>query len=249
MNYQVAICDDEEFFRAQIRDFLGSNSQYVIKEYASGTKLCEDIAEGRQYDILFMDVDMPDMQGTDVVKRLREWKQDIAVCFVTSYEQYAYKAFQLEAVDYIVKPINEENLNRFLQKATEWIEFKKESKQAAKQFLSIRVNHRTVLVDVDDIVYIEKNVNACLIHTADQEIVCYDVLKNIYEQLDENAFLYIHQGYIINFRYLKEVKNNVAFMGNHIELPISRKYVKNVRQKLADKISMYRKKGNTIPYK
>jgi len=242
MDFKIAICDDEAVFRAQIIKILGSEQQYSIQEYDSGVKLCEDAAAGHLYDIVFMDVDMPDLQGTDAVGRLRELEANTAVCFVTSYEQYAYKAFQLEAVDYIVKPITEESLQRFMKKATEWIRYRREQEQAAKQYLTVQSNQQTLVIDMDDILYIEKNVNSCIIHTLDQQIVCYDVLKNLYEKLNANLFLYIHQGYIINFMHLKEVKNNVAYLGKHIELPISRKYIKNVRQKMADKLSVYRKK-------
>ena len=243
MGYRVAICDDEKKFRDQIRVLLQAKEQFSqIDEYDSGQELMRQIREGKEIDIIFMDVDMPDMQGTDAVSQIKALGVDVAVCFVTSYEQYAYRAFQVDAMDYIVKPVTQEAMDTFLQKAFEWLEYHKERKRAEDHFLTIQINQRTIAIDMEDIVFIEKSGNACVIHTQKEEITCYETLKNLYPKLNQSLFAYIHQGYIVNFMYVKEIRNNTAFMGNGIELPISRKHIGEARRRLTEKIAMYRMK-------
>ena len=242
MDYKVAICDDEAQFREQIRENLLLNDIEAIDEYSSGRSLLEQIRQGKRYDIIFMDVDMPDLRGTDAVAMIREFDKNIAICFATSFDEYAYQAFQLDAVGYIVKPVTKESIDVFLKKAYVWLSMWNQLKAADAQFLTVQVGHRAILADMDDILYIEKQGNASVIHMKDEELVCYETLKNLDARLDHAWFAYIHQGYIVNFMHVKEVKNSMAYLGKGIELPISRKHIRDAKQRMTEKITLYRKK-------
>ena len=247
----IAICDDEAYYRSQIQKLLeqyGKERDFVfqIDEYSSGKELLEKAKKMEEsYQIIFMDVDMPDMQGTDVAKALRERKNNVVFCFVTAYEQYAYAAFEVDALDYIIKPIDYDKIKRFMDKALEWQEFQRERQEAAKKYLILPPKQENRQVEQKDILYIEKRRNKCVVTTETDEFICYDTLQNIYTQLNENIFVYTHQGYIVNFYRIKEIQGNVAFLGNGKEIPVSRRHKEELKRRFDEKLERLRRERMT----
>ena len=244
--YYIAICDDDAYYRDQIHHLLEQYQKereviFQIDEYTSGKKLLEATTKLEDYyHIIFMDVDMPDIKGIDTVKKLREGKNTASICFVTAYQEYAYSAFQVEALDYVQKPISYEKLAMFMDKAIEWKAMQWEKQEAGKKYLEIVQKKDIRVIEQDEIWYIEKRRNQCVVITETEEIVCYDTLQNIYQNLNEAVFEFAHQGYIVNFYRIKEIRNNVAFLGNGIEIPISRKYLEPLKKRFNNKLERLR---------
>lgn len=244
--FYIAICDDEAYYRNRIRELLEQYCRkkefvFQIDEYPSGKaflKAAEKLKD--YYQIVFMDVDMPDMRGTDTAKALRERNNNAVFCFVTAYEQYAYEAFRVEALDYIVKPPDYAKLARFLDKALAWKALEWEQKEAEKRYLSLPQKPGNRLVVQENILYLEKRRNQCVVVTETEEIICYDTLQNLYCQLNESIFVYTHQGYIVNFYRVKELRNNIAFLGNGREIPVSRKYWDALKKRFEEKLERLR---------
>lgn len=244
--FYIALCDDQEYYRKQLYNYLleyqkDKNIIIHINEYSSGGELLQaSFSQEGSYQIYFLDVNMPDMQGTTVAKELRNIGKNSVICFVTSFKEYAYDAFQVEAMDYIVKPINYEQLKKFMDKAIVLCRLHIEVQEAEKKYLSIQQRQTTIILEQRHILYIEKRRNQCVVCTNTEEILCYNTLKNLYEQLNSSIFMFTHQGYIVNFYHIKEIRSNMIYMGNNILIPVSRKYQEAIKKRFEEKLERLR---------
>lgn len=244
--FRLAICDDEEYFIEDIRQYLKAyisetENEIIADSYTSGKALLEiSEREEKSYDIYFLDVDMPEMRGTDLAKELRQRYPMAVICFITSYEEYAYEAFRAEALDYLIKPVKYAELRHTLNRCVIQIQYCRDADAAKKRYLEVKTNRGSTLVDMKDIIYIEKRRNQCVFHLDDGELLSYMTLSEAYDMLDKASFFYVHQGYIVNFAQIREVKMKVVCLGKNREIPISRKYQPKMRQMHMDKIMRLR---------
>lgn len=244
--FRLAICDDEEYFIEDIRQYLKAyisetENEIIADAYTSGKTLLETLEkEAKNYDIYFLDVDMPEMRGTDLAKEIRQRYPMAVICFITSYEEYAYEAFRAEALDYLIKPVKYTELRHTLNRCAIQIQYCRDADAARKRYLEVKTNRGSTLVDMKDILYIEKRRNQCVFHLDDGELLSYMTLSEVYDLLDKDSFFYVHQGYIVNFAQIREVKMKVVCLGKNREIPISRKYQPKMRQMHLDKIMRLR---------
>lgn len=245
---KIAVCDDEEFYRSEIDKLVSvfGNEYNIDVEtvlYDDMTRLVDDMLHHNiVYDILLLDIDMPQCSGIEAARHIREKYSDVVICFITSHERYALSAFEVDAIGYVVKPVKYYDIKKQLQKARILVEYRKNADEADKKFLTVLVARKTEIIDLDKVVYIEKRRNQCVFHLYDGEILCYDTLKNVYNKLNKDKFMFSHQGYIANFDHIKEVRKNVICFGNNMEIPVSRKYHNMIETKHLDKIYRLRKR-------
>ncbi len=206
--FYAAICDDEEIHIDNICRYLAayeseSGNTLVIERYSSAKVLLEKLkSKEKQYDILFLDVDMPDMQGTDAAMEIRKFDTSTIICFITSYENYAYQAFKVDAVGYLVKPVQYKEFKRMADKCIVQLQYERDKETAEKRYFRIRTERSETVILTQTIMYIEKKRNKCMFHLSDREVTSYDTLSHVYEQLDHKQFYYAHQGNIVNFDYI-----------------------------------------------
>mgnify|MGYP004691041727 CR=1 FL=1 len=233
---RAAICDDEEFFRNELKKFVSEYGNEMdinvsIDLYDNAKELMNNIlSKSKEYDLLFLDVEMPGMTGIEMADALRKIDPWVCISFVTSYDAFAIQAFRLDALDYVMKPIKYTQVKHIIEKARIQIDYRKNAQKAEKRYLKIKSGYEDVLIDLQNVIYIEKRRNQCVFHKIDEEISCYEPLKNVYERLDNDVFMYIHQGYIANFNYIKEVKKDVVCFGRGMEVPLSRKYHDQIKE-------------------
>lgn len=239
---RAAICDDEEFFRNELKNFVSEYGNEMdinvsIDPYDNAKELMNNIlSKSKEYDLLFLDVEMPGMTGIEMADALRKIDQWVCISFVTSYDAFAIQAFRLDALDYVMKPIKYTQVKHIIEKAKIQIDYRKNAQKAEKRYLKIKSGYEDVLIDLQNVLYIEKRRNQCVFHKIDEEISCYEPLKNVYERLDNDVFMYTHQGYIANFNYIKEVKKDVVCFGRGMEVPLSRKYHDQIKELHMNKI-------------
>lgn len=155
---------------------------------------------------------------------------------MTSFDKYAIQAYGVEALAYVVKPVAYAELKRVLSRAVVLVQYTFDYKEAEERYIEVPVSRNTRIVDVRTIQYIEKRRNQCVLHCTDAEITCYETLKKLCSRLDKNTFIYVHQGYIVNFNSIKEVKENVVCLGDGVEVPLSRSHYKTVKDRHMSKI-------------
>ena len=244
--WKIAICDDEithldVLYECLYNYFQEAGKKSAIEKYSQAEDLVADIRQNPSvYQMLLLDVEMSSLNGVDAARMIREISAGIIICFVTSYEDYAYKAYQVDAIGYLVKPIDYEKLRKVLAKASDLYQLQIDQREAEKRF--IEISRKQIIVDSYDILYIEKRRNQSVLHLVDKSMEYYDTLSNIYKKLNQMVFCYTHQGFIVNFNRIKEVKRDKVCLGNDIEIPVSRKYYAALKDRHDDKIERLRLK-------
>lgn len=240
--FRLAICDDEAVHIDRICQYLAayeseSGNKLVVERYSSAMTLLEALRGGEvKYDILFLDVDMPDMQGTDAAMEIRKFDEETLICFITSYENYAFQAFRVDAVGYLVKPVAYRDFKHMVDKCAVQIQYAREKEAAEERYFRIKTERGETVILAQKIMYIEKKRNKCVFHLVEGEVTSYDTLSRVYERLNHQLFYYAHQGYIVNFAHIKEVAPDRIYLTGDVEIPVSRRYYKELHELHMDKI-------------
>lgn len=175
-------------------------------------------------DILFIDIQMPEMKGIDLIKILT-YKP--IVIFTTAYSQYAIESYNLDAVDYLLKPIPFDRFLQAVNKAIRLINNETDEIATEKEFLFVKSGYKSVKINFNEILYIEGLKEYVTIYTSSQKVIKLDTLKNLEVNLPLKKFLRVHKSFIINIGQVK------SFYGNTIEIadkkiPVGRVYKDSV---------------------
>lgn len=248
---RIGICDDEDFFCEELEKLVsvyGNDAEhdFIIHTYSKAEDVVTDILEKNLgYHILFLDVEMDGMTGMEAAKKLRREGYKGVICFVSSQDRYAFEAFGVEAIGYVKKPAKYQDVKRLIQKALIQIYYQRDEEEAKKRYLEITTQNEKTMLDLHQVLYVEKRRNQCVIHMEESEVVCYETLKKLYERLDKSKFYFTHQGFIVNFDKIKEVKKDTVCFGAGREIPVSRRYQSELRERHMDKIRrLHRERSN-----
>ncbi|MCI8373583.1 MAG: response regulator transcription factor [Lachnospiraceae bacterium] len=205
---EIAICDDEEAVQKKLKQLIKKNlPQSRIAVYDSGQQLLKSQEE---YDIVFLDICMAELDGIETAKILRQSKDEIILIFITGVKDYVFEAFDVSAFHYLLKPIAEEKFASVLKRAA--AEVKKRAVSNTKQ-LFIKTKQRNVTICLKDIIYIESQRRKVEIHTIKEKITAYAVMKELEIQLD-SRFYRCHRGYLVNMAYIREYQKDSIFLAN-----------------------------------
>ena len=206
----------------------------LLKEYISqcpGLQLLQtfdDAITGGEYlqqnpvDLLFIDINMPDITGLDLVRLLEEKPM---IVFTTAHKKFAIDGFEMDAVDYLLKPISFDRFLKAVNKATEYFDYKRKSKEEPES-LFVYSEYRMVKILLADIEYIESLEDYIRINlTAGKPVMTLMTMKKVLEKLPVNKFKRIHRSYIVATDKVKSVLNRKATLVSTTELPISDSYL------------------------
>lgn len=214
----VAICDDEKYLMDQIRKlvsefFRGKNTEASIVCFSNGEDL---LKYDKSIDILFLDIQMNGMDGMEAAKELRNRNFGGYIIFITILEEMVFQSFEVQAYDYLVKPIEEKKFKRTMERLFASM------KNVNEEKLLVQKGYERSIISFDDIVFCEIIDRKVYLHLASADVVdFYDRIENLEARLD-SRFFRCHRSYLINLKYLKSYKNGVAYMENGKEIPISR---------------------------
>jgi two-component system LytT family response regulator len=247
MAYKALIIDDEALSRKRLRLMLRCHPDIdIVGECANGEEAIMAILK-MSPDLIFLDVQMTEMNGFDVLDSIGQEKIP-AVIFVTAYDQYALKAFDVHAVDYLLKPFGQERLTQAVTRALNAIQTHqsadinrsllalldklKKSGQYSKRLLA-KVKGRIHLLPVNDVEWIEAENYYARIHLGQESFLLRESLNHLQKRLDPKQFIRVHRSAIINIRYIKELQSwfhgeYIVILKNGVKLNISRNYQKNV---------------------
>ena len=255
---KTLIVDDEPLARRNLRLLLEQDPQIeIIGECRNGKEAVKAIETSRP-DLIFLDIQMPEMDGFDVVEQVgTELLQ--AIVFVTAFDQYALKAFEVHALDYLLKPYDDVRFQQALQRAKSQIETReitkvskrlialleeresrKETASRTRPYLTrlmIKLANRVVLLKVDDIDWIEADGNYAKLHVGNKAHLLREKMLDLEAQLDPQKFVRIHRSIIVNLERIKELHPH--FNGDYIvvledgrQLKLSRSRRENLEARL-----------------
>jgi two-component system LytT family response regulator len=248
---RVLLVDDEPLAREMIREMLKDDSNAeVVAECINGREAIEAIQEHNP-DLIFLDVQMPEIGGFEVLEALKSVHMP-HVIFVTAYDQYAVRAFEVHALDYLLKPFDRERFESAWRRASEHIlatrngamdqrilaileELKAGSKYLER--LVIKSGGRVFFLDTDDIDWIEAEGNYVSVHTGKKSHLLRETISSLEAQLDPKKFLRIHRSSIVKIDRIKELQP--WFHGEYrvilldgTQLTLSRNYRENLQEAL-----------------
>jgi len=246
MKTTCLIIDDEKLARDLLREFLESFPQIeVVGECAKGSEAVKEINKLLP-DLIFLDVQMPGMNGFDV---LAEIEHEPYVIFTTAYDQYAIRAFEENAVDYLLKPLDEERFKVAVDRALKrkkseqgsleelLRDLKLEGKNSYETHIFVQKSEKLFNLAVEEIVFLEASGDYTVITTKTDQFVSSSGIGKLEEILNPNTFIRVHRSTIINQNYLKEIERHfnggmVVKMQNGKSFPVSRTYAKEIRKKV-----------------
>jgi len=173
-------------------------------------------------DILFVDIQMPDITGIDLVRSL---KDKPVVIFTTAYKNFAYEGFELEALDYLLKPIDFTRFEKAVRKALDYLDYKSKPVRETAEYLYVHSEYRLVQINLQEIDYIESLEDYIKIHIQNSKpILTLMPLKKVLEKLPTDKFKRIHRSFVVPVAKVTAIENRKAKLNSGKELPISDSY-------------------------
>jgi DNA-binding LytR/AlgR family response regulator len=229
--YKCIIIDDEPIAINVIKDHLEQFSNIECNQGFTKALDATETLNKENIDLLFLDINMPGISG---VEFLRSLPKPPKVIFTTAYRNFAVDAFELDAVDYLVKPISFERflkaINKFLA-LNQQIEAAKEQK---KEYIILKADKKNHKIPLENILFIESLDNYIKVHTTDKSLICYEKLSNIEKDLPPEDFIRIHRSYIINVNKVDVFTSSYLEIGAH-NFTIGRNYKEEVLRRLEAK--------------
>lgn len=237
---RVIIVDDEELARGVVREYLGAHGDVeIVAECANGFEAVKSIAE-LEPDLVFLDIQMPKLDGFEVVELAGRKSHYI---FVTAYDQYALKAFEIHAIDYLLKPFSQKRLDEALAHARSSMGGQPglaaavtEAAQRTKPLerILIRDGAKVHVIAADRIDFIEAQDDYVSISAEGKSWLKTQRLSDLESQLDPQAFLRIHRSYIVNVERISRIEqagkdSHMAILKDGARIPISRTGYQKVR--------------------
>lgn len=242
--YRCIIADDEQPARSRMKKLLASYSDKikVIEEAKDGIDALEK-AEDFRPDLIFLDIEMPGLNGIEVASQIRE---ETKVVFITAYDEYAIKAFEANAIDYLVKPINAKRLAKTIDRIQNLMNTSQVQAISASLIqsekpkrIAFKIGQKFEIFDTNQIstIHSQDQYSCCVIDG--KEVLSDDSLERILSRLDPKTFIQVHRSHIINLDFLKELRREgdrkyVAILSDfhQTEIPVSREKLNELKKKL-----------------
>ena len=232
-NIQCIIVDDEPVARDILENHLSKIEAVTVVATCKNAIEAFNQLNSNTIDLIFLDINMPEISGLSFAKSINT---NIKVIFTTAYREYAVDGFNLQAVDYLLKPISFERLlqavNKYLgEKPFEFVENSAEIVPEKSDFIFVRADRKMIKINFSEINYIESLSDYIKIHLINKIIVTRETITNIEAKLPQKEFLRIHRSYIVSISKIESFTNEFIEINNKA-LPISRSYKKEVLFKL-----------------
>jgi DNA-binding LytR/AlgR family response regulator len=232
MKINCIIIDDEPLARKGLKEYIADTDfLHLLGEFDHPVKATALISSNT-IQLIFLDIQMPKMTGIDYLKTLQ---QPPPVIFTTAYAEYALEAFELNALDYLVKPISFDRFYKAVLKAKEYYEVraKNETEKAtsSSDYFFIKADNKLVKIILEEILFVEALQNYVVIHTTDKKYITYLTFRSVEEYLPGLRFIKTHKSYIVSAARIDSIEGNDIRIGLH-HIPISRNLKDEVMEKL-----------------
>lgn len=233
MKLNTVIIDDEPLARKGLKEYIADvEFLQLVGEFDSPLKAMELMSRG-DVQLLLLDIQMPKITGLDFFKSLQ---QAPPVIFTTAYPQYALDGFELNALDYLVKPISFDRFLKAALKAKEYYELRQQNKQmqtqaAEQKDFFIKADNQLVRIAFDELLFVEALQNYVCIHTVSKKYISYLTMRSVEEYLPATQFIKTHKSFIVNAAKIESIEGNEIHMGTH-RIPISRSEKEEVMEQL-----------------
>ncbi len=228
--FTCIVIDDEELSRNLLENYIGRvSSLELIAKFKNPVEALATLAED-DVDIMFLDIQMPELTGTEFLRTLSD---PPAVIFTTAYNQYALEGFELSATDYLLKPFNFTRFLKAVNKATELIKLRRNAKETSlaethgnevhDEYLLINASRKLHRVHLKDIEYVQSDKEYVIYFTKQEKIMALGSLKSLEEELPSADFIRVHKSYIVAKDRVRSIEGNQINL-EEIKIPIGGTY-------------------------
>ncbi|QKJ30815.1 response regulator transcription factor [Mucilaginibacter mali] len=235
MKLRVLIVDDEPHAIEVIENYLANFNNMEIVGKCNNAIHAFQLLQQKPVDLMFLDIKMPGITGTDLLKSL---KNPPKVIFTTAYSEYAVDGFELNAVDYLMKPISFDRFLRAIDKVYQLNDNKptavighEKPVGDTEAFLYLKVDRKTIKINVNDILWIESLRDYVKVITPDQAYISKQKISFLEEMLPENKFVRIHRSFIVSLSRITSFYSFAVEVNGH-ELPVGRNYKQEMQKRL-----------------
>jgi len=198
---KVLIVDDESLALARLKRVLNDNNIFDVVEFNDPLEAIKEISKTK-FDAAFLDISMPNFSGLELAELILNIEPKTFIVFQTAYEEYALDAFKKGGMGYLLKPVEDSELKKILQR----ISIYKEEKNISKKILG-KVSDKIYLVETDEIFYIKADLDEIIIRTKDNFVYAKKKIGDIEEILKDKNFFRVHRSYIVNVDKIKSIKS------------------------------------------
>ncbi len=216
--YKIAIVEDDKAAAETLRGYLTrygeeKKEDFHVSLFENGMQFLREL--GTAFDIVFMDIEMPTMDGMETAELMRRSDDVTCLIFVTNMAQYAIKGYEVNALDFLLKPVSYPIFAFKLAKALSTV------KKRSDDEIVIKTKAGLIRLVISDIYYLESFKHKVLYHTAREVVECWSTLAQEERKLLQHGFIRCHTSFLVNLRYVTKVENNTVFLGN-VPLDLSR---------------------------
>jgi len=227
MRTSCIIIDDEPLARSAIASLLSRFEDIEVIAECEDTFEALKVLQNRKVDLMFLDIQMPEVSGLEF---LRSLKNPPAVILTTAYRQYALEGYDLDVVDYLLKPISPDRLMKAVDKFYHQhhrTSVPMTGEEQKEEFITIRADRKNIRLRLEDILWIRSLKDYVQIHTAEEKYITQVPISELEKQLPGSSFLRIHRSYLVNLEKVTAFTGQDVEIGN-TELPIGRSYKNHV---------------------
>ncbi|MEM6965865.1 MAG: LytTR family DNA-binding domain-containing protein [Bacteroidota bacterium] len=236
MKYKVLIVDDEEPARILLQNYVQKIDELEIVGMLNNALDAKRLINSEKVDILLTDIQMDDLTGIDLIKTL---KQPPITIFTTAYSEYALEGYDLDVIDYLVKPISFQRFCKAIDKAIELIQFSDATStnlpstfpQKVSDYFFVKTNRKLVKVNYQDILFVESYGEYVKIYTKDDVILALQTTSFMEKTLPSEDFIRIHRSHIINMNAIQEIDGNTILIEQH-RLTVSKRMKDGFMEKI-----------------
>lgn len=224
-NMKFAICDDEKICFESLQstiNTLGYAEEIQVEYYSTGEQLLRKLKDNKHFDLIFMDIYFADeVQGIKTSKAIREFDTNVPICFLTTSEEYVFDGYDVQALQYLIKPIDKTKVLKIIHRIKE---------QTQKNYCVINSNYEVHRILKEDILFLESSKRQLIIHLNNSsEITIYAKLRDFAKEHLEKKFVQCHQSFIVNMEYIDDISSDHIYLLRGQEIvPISRRFKKSV---------------------
>ena len=229
---RIAVCDDDKVLCMQLKSMLNeivenTDEIFETSTFYSGEELYDYMVKGNPFDLIFLDIELCEINGVEVGRKVREELNDqvTQIVYISSKDSYAMDLFDIRPLNFLVKPLNREKIESVLKTARK-VMF------SNNQYFEYKIGNVNFNVLLSDVLYFESNGRKVKIILKDDEKEYYGKLSEVEEKLKDKAFFFIHKSYFINYNHVIEYAYEYVKMSNNKTLAISQNNRRAVREKL-----------------
>lgn len=229
---RICLVDDDstqlDYLKSIINKWASLKDIHVdISFYHSAEEMLFENDKSYPFDMIVLDIQMDKINGVELAKRIREYDKDVIIAFVSGIADYVFEGYEVQAVRYILKPVDEKKIFELLN----IIEIKQNSEE---RYIIINLSGDKKRINHRDIIYVESMGHYVTFYLDDEEYDCKYNISELLIELADSGFVKTHRSYLVNLKYVERITKSSCLMTNKQEIPLSRSSYKEVNQKFIE---------------